>query len=292
MEQPRRLQGHLAAVKKTALAGVCLLLLAGSGCADKEDRRNRADMKAAARAAVLRHRFDDSAQPDSSRLAAGRGLVRLDPEFLANRYARQPVLVRTLIDAAVAAGDTTAVPLVARLFEITGGEERIDFEVDLIAFGAAARPRLLEMLSRPDHSLVVRAVSVLAKTGAVEASADIAPLLQHRDDWIRMGAAHALGQLETELATQALLSALSDTVYAVVNAALVGLATQRATEAYGPALVLLGDRRPEVRKHAAHALGEIGNPGALEALGRVSREDPDSGVRFMASRALQALGAP
>ena len=59
--------------------------------------------------------------------------------------------------------------------------------------------------------------------------------------------------------------------------------------AIGQGTVRVAFDRPEVRKHAAHALGEIGNPAALEVLGRVSREDPDSGVRFMASRALQAL---
>ena len=287
MERPFRLWVHVAKVKQAALAA--LFLLAASDCADEGDAGNRARMKAAATAAALRHQFDDPARPDSLRLAAGRSLVRLDPEFLASRYARQPVLVRGLIDEAVAAGDTTALPLVARLFEIRGGEERIDFEVDLIAFGGAARSRLVEMLGRSDGSLVVRAANVLARTGALEASADIAPLLQHRDDWIRIGAAHALGQLETGAATQALLTALSDTVYTVVNAALVGLAKQHSAMAYEPALALLGDDRPEVRKHAAHALGEIGNPAALEVLGRVSREDPNSGVRFMASRALQAL---
>ncbi len=284
-----RLRECSFSVKQASALSICLCVLLGGACADDDDRWNRAQMKIAARASTLRHSFDDRAKPDSSRLAAGRSLLRLDPEFLASRYAEHPRLVRALIDEAVSARDTVGLPLVARLFELRGGEERIDFEVDLIAFGAAARGRLVEMLDRPDRSLVVRAAETLARTGADEAAADIGGLLVHADDWIRMGAAHALGQLGTEAATDALLAALTDTAYVVVNAALVGLASQQAASAYDPALALLEDGRPEVRKHAAHALGQIGDPAALGPLQQVSRDDPDSGVRFMASRAVQAL---
>ena len=274
-------------VKQPVVVG--LFLLFGSACTDGEDRWNKARMKVAAKASAGRHRFGDLAQPDSARMSAGRVLLQLDPEFLASRYQAHPVLIRRLIDEAIAGGDTNGLPLVARLFEASTGEQRIDFEVDLIAFGAAARPRLLEMLQRPDRSLVVRAADALAKTGATEAAGDIASLLQHEDSWIRMGAAHALGQLSAEAATAALLTALSDSSYAVVNAALVGLGRQQVAVAYEPALALLADARPEIRKHAAHTLGQIGNLGAIEVLQGVSKNDPDSGVRFMVGRALKVL---
>lgn len=289
----RRLRARSSAVKQALVP--CLALLVLSACADADgdgdggDRWNRAGMKIAAKASALRHRFDDQAEPDSARLAAGRELLPLDAEFLASRYHEQPLLVRAIIDAAVATGDTACLPLVARLFVSSDGEARIDFEVDLIAFGAAAHPRLVDMLRHTDRTIVVGAADALAKGSALAAVPEIAALLGHADGWIRMGAAHALGQLPSEKATEALLSALSDTTYAVVNAALVGLASQRAVAAYEPALALLIDGRPEVRKHAAHTLGQLGMPQAREILNRVSHEDPDSGVRFMATRALQSL---
>lgn len=285
------------AMASLTLGGTMLSGCSGDGdvsAADAgPDRWNRAGMKVAAQASALRHQFDDGTRADSSRVRAANQLLALDPEFLAIRYGQQPVLLRQVIDNAVAAADTQVLALVARLFETRGGEERIEFALDMVAFGAAARPRLAGFLQRSDRGLVVRAADALAKTGVAEAAADIGPLLHNADDWIRMGGAHALGQLRTTRATELLLTALEDSSYAVVNAALVGLASQRATVAHEPALALLRDGRPEVRKHAAHTLGQIGSlvQGArtAEALERASQSDPDSGVRFMAKRALQAL---
>ncbi len=279
------------AVKQVAV--ICLSVAVLAGCADGEDRWNQAGMKIAARASAWRHQFDDPTQPDSLRMVAARGLLRLDPQFLAARYAQYPQLLRGTIEQAVVARDTICLPLLIQLFETRGGEERIEFEVDLIAFGAAAHPYLRELLKRQDRGVVVRAADALAKSGAEVATADISALLLHNDDWIRMGAAHALGQLRGKAATDALLTALSDSAYAVINAALVGLASQHAAVAYEPALALLADSRPEVRKHAAHTLGQLGNSAARAGLLRVSEQDPDGGVRFMASRALQVLeGTP
>jgi hypothetical protein len=260
------------------------------GCTDDEDRWNQAGMKVAARASAWRHQLDDPTNPDSSRMAAAQGLLRLDPQFLAARYTQYPRLLRATIDQAVTAQDTTCLPLLIQLFE-RPGEQRTQFKKDFVTFGGLARPYLVVLLGHPDRGVVVAAAEALAETGVEAAATDLAPLLTHSDDWIRMGAAHALGQLRTTSATAALLTALSDTAYAVVNAALVGLGNQHAASAYEPAMALLHDHRPEVRKHAAHALGQFGNLAARNELQRVSEEDADASVRFMASRALQTLAA-
>lgn len=288
MTKARRLRAGRSRVKQSAWCVAGLLWLAACGN-DGGDRWNREGMKVAARASTLRHTFDDATKPDSLRLAAARDLLALDAEYLATRYARVPRFVRPILDEAVAAGDSAGLVLAARLFESHGGEQRIEFEADLLAYGPRARAYLRPFLARSDRGLVVRAADALAKSGAPEAAADLAPLLQHEEEWIRMGAAHALGRLDDTAATEALLEALQDSAYAVVNAALVGLSRQGAAAAYEPALALLEDARAEVRKHAAHALGQIGDPRARERLRHVSRDDPDSGVRFMATRALDEL---
>lgn len=246
-------------------------------------------MKVAAEASALRHRFDDVDVTDSVRVASARQLLPLDPQFLAQRYATHAHLLRPIIDDAVAAHDTTVLPLVAQLFERSSGEARIDFSVDLIAFGTQAGPHLRPLLSRSDPGLVVRAADALSQAAGQAAIDDLIPLLSRQQEWIRMGGAHALGRLEGPQATEALVTALQDTAYAVVNAALVGLARQQATGAFDAVRPLLDDARPEVRKHAAHALGEFGDQRATDALRRVSQQDDDSGVRFMAQRALQSL---
>lgn len=233
----------------------------------------------------------DSSLDDSARLAAAERLLSTDRSQLVQAYSdRASVpIVRRLIDARFAARDTTVLPLILDLFRTRGGEERIDFEVYLIGYGQAAEDELIGLLGSDDVSLVLRTLDTLAKMKSVAAADTVASLLRHADAWVRIGAAHAIGEIAAPGATAHLIAALDDTAHAVVNASLVALGRLRAPELFEPAMALTASDNLHLRKHAAMALGELGDGRARATLQRLTDEDPDPGVRFMANKALKRL---
>ena len=86
-----------------------------------------------------------------------------------------------------------------------------------------------------------------------------------------------------------MVKALDDTVYSVVNAALVGLGRLKAVATYERIAALTKADNKHVRKHAAIALGELGDRRGLAIVGTLASDDPDSGVRFMAGKARDKL---
>ena len=233
----------------------------------------------------------DVAVPDSARLEAARRLLEKDVGFLAGAYGQRDNarIVRRLIEEKVAERDARIVPLLVRLFEKVGGEKRIDFEEYLLHFGRQAEGAMMEFLHARDRSLVMRAVDALVKMRSPAAADSIALLLGRPDSWIRIAAAHAMGELGGPKAVDRLVAVLDDTSYSVVDAALVGLGRLRAVSAYDRIVPLLESDIPHVRKHAAMALGELGDRRAVPAVRNLARNDPDPGVRFMAGRALKKL---
>ena len=241
--------------------------------------------------------FQNIDLPDSVRLAAARQLLDLNDDgrdFLAENYAirNNEFILRALIEEKTAAGDEDVLPLLVQLFERVGGEERIDIEQYLLHFGRRSENHLMVFLHSEDASLVLRTLDTLSKINSTAAADSIAPLLEHADSWIRLGAAHALGEIGAPGAAEQLVAALDDTVHSVVNAALVGLGRLRARGAYDAIHRLTASDNPHIRKHSAIALGELGDDRALSTVRALAEEDPDSGVRFMAAKALKKLAGP
>ncbi|MCH2659175.1 HEAT repeat domain-containing protein [bacterium] len=202
--------------------------------------------------AALSRVLDDPSRVDSARIAAAYQLQTVAPETLAAHWGRgdNPRIIRSLIEAQLAAKDEGALPLLLALFERVEGEGRIDFERDILHYGRRAEGRMLQLLHADSRSLVMRAMDALAKMGSVAAGDSIARLLQHPEPWLRISAAHAVGEIGAALAA-------SDNKH--------------------------------VRKHAAIALGELGDRRGLEIVARMASDDSDSGVRFMAGRARDKL---
>ena len=250
---------------------------------------------AAAALEGVKKTFQNIELPDSLRLAAARQLLRSgdrgDVAFLVENYGlrNNNLIERALIDELVGAGDEAVLPLLLGLFEQVGGEERIDFEQYLLRFGRRSEGRVMALLHAEDPSLVMRAVDTLAKMKSVAATDSIAALLAHPNSWVRMGAAHALGEINGPGSASYLRATLKDTAYAVVNAALVGLGRLRAGEAYEEVVALTRSENRHIRKHAAIALGELGDLRALPAVRALAEGDADSGVRFMAKKTLKKL---
>ena len=241
--------------------------------------------------AALGRVLDDPSRVDSARVAAAYQLQAVAPDTLAAHwgYGDNPRIIRGLIEAQLAAKDEGALPLLLALFERVEGEGRIHFERDILHYGRRAEGRMLQLLHAESRSLVMRAMDALAKMGSVTAGDSIARLLQHPEPWLRISAAHAVGELGAEGAASHLIAALDDTTYSVVNAALVGLGRLKAAGTYERVAALAASDNKHVRKHAAIALGELGDRRGLEIVSRLASDDPDSGVRFMAGKARDKL---
>ena len=236
-------------------------------------------------------RLGDVALSDSVRLVAASQLQRVAPETLAANwgYRDNARIIRQLIERRTAAADEGVLPLLLLLFEQVEGEERIDFEHDILHFGRKAESRMYELLHADNRSLVMRAMDALAKMQSPIAGDSIALLLDNPDPWLRIGAAHALGEIGAQSAVGQLVQTLDDTVYSVVNAALVGLGRLKAAESYGRVVSLTESDNKHVRKHAVIALGELGDRRGLSIVRSLAGDDPDSGVRFMAGKAAEKL---
>ena len=112
-------------------------------------------------------------------------------------------------------------------------------------------------------------------------------LLGDSDEWVRMASARALGELRDERALPRLVATLADDNWRVrelVVWALSEMKDDRAVTALGN--VLLADKRVEVRRGAAEALGEI---RSAEALPYLKQALNDSEVSAKAAWAIEEI---
>ena len=103
-------------------------------------------------------------------------------------------------------------------------------------------------------------------------------LLGDSDEWVRMAAARALGELRDQRALAKLVATLSDDDWRVRELVVWALSEMKDDRAVTALCnVLLSDARVEVRRGAAVALGEIASAEALPAL-KQALNDRDSRV--------------
>ena len=114
-------------------------------------------------------------------------------------------------------------------------------------------------------------------------------LLSDADEWVRMAAARALGELRDERAGESLISALADSQWRVRELAAWALSEMKEERAVKALCnVLLTDVQAEVRRSAAEALGEIRSSEAISSL-KQALNDPEPRVRAKVGWAISEI---
>jgi len=114
-------------------------------------------------------------------------------------------------------------------------------------------------------------------------------LLGDPDEWVRMAAARALGEVRDSRALAKLVATLADDEWRVRELAVWALSEMKDARAVTALCnVLLSDTRVEVRRGAAEALGEIQSAAALPAL-RQALNDHEPGVSAKAAWAISEI---
>ena len=165
----------------------------------------------------------------------------------------------------------------------------------LASMGRAAFPSLVNQLdngnatARRNAAWAIGELTNMLPAERTSATTGLVALLNDADAWVRMASARALGELRDQRATESLIATLLDSDWQVRQMAawaLSELKDDRAVKALGS--VLLADSRPEVRRGAAEALGEIRSAEALPFL-RQAANDSEASVSAKAHWAIAEI---
>jgi beta-lactamase regulating signal transducer with metallopeptidase domain len=167
-----------------------------------------------------------------------------------------------------------------------------------LGLASLGRPAFRPLLNQLDNSNpTVRrnaawAIGELTNMLSGERSAavpQLITLLSDTDEWVRMAAARALGELHDSRAVSELMARLSDDHWRVRELATWALSEMKDDRAVTAlCAVLISDTRAEVRRGAAEALGEIQSAEALPAL-KQALHDSEPSVSAKAAWAISEI---
>jgi HEAT repeat protein len=161
----------------------------------------------------------------------------------------------------------------------------------LTAIGEAAVPDLGRCLKGANLTVQESATSILATIADIRVLDVLLSALSSTDWIVRMHAAKGLGRIADPRCIARMMPLLQDKVKAVRVEAAEALA--RIGQAAVPSLLeALQSREWLVKLHAIEALGKMQSPDTVEPLLFVLFNDPDAAVRTDAVRALGDIGDP
>jgi HEAT repeat protein len=197
---------------------------------------------------------------------------------------------RAVVLALESLGGEQAVELLVGALEDRNLEMR---QIVIAALGRLGGPRaiaaLISRLDSPSDGWGVNAEMALLSIGRPTAEALIAALGDtNLSIQARLGAAVVLGQLGDPRAVAPLAAALEDLGAYYPRSILRALEGAHDLRALEPLVGILGPHTKELRRKAAHLLGELGDPQALPGLS-AAQQDPDPLVREAAAKAAARL---
>jgi hypothetical protein len=194
-------------------------------------------------------------------------------------------------------GSDMAPAIADALAETTDRSARRTFLDTIVSMGDEAMPMVEQMVEDPRWFVVRNALAILGETGGAHSVELIVSTLANPDARIRREALLALAKVGGEDAGMLVYGMLEDTDADVRLAAAMAAGALRVERALKPLLALLDtESDPSVIVGVLHALGQLGDPGAVSAIEKqavgsfFSRKPVE--VRIAAYRALQNIGTP
>ena len=197
-------------------------------------------------------------------------------------------------DAAMALGEARDPRGVSPLIEALRDSDRAVKTAATDALTAIGTPAVVDLsycLEDPDLSVQEAAASILSEIADERVLEPLESALLNQDWVVRMHAARAVGRLGNPRSVETLVLLLQDKVPAVRDEAIAALVSI-GESAVAPLVAALKDQDWRVRLRATEALCVLKSRTAVEPLVGLLQHDPDTAVRQEAARALGQIGDP
>jgi hypothetical protein len=221
---------------------------------------------------------------------AGGLAARLGSERDERRHA-------DLVNVCVRLGRDMALAIADALSDTTDRFARRAYMDAMVVMGEDGIAVAEEMVGDGRWFVVRNAAAILGEVGGERAVGLLASSLAHDDARVRREALHALAKLGGEDASQLVYGMIEDPDEGVRAAAAMAAGALKVRRALRPLLRLLDEESdPDVVVTVLHALGQLADPGATQAIEKravgsfFSRSPTD--VRIAAYRALHSIGTP
>ncbi|MEX2047984.1 MAG: HEAT repeat domain-containing protein [Gemmatimonadota bacterium] len=168
---------------------------------------------------------------------------------------------------------------------------------NLIAMGEVSRPIIEGMVQDENRVLVRNGVAILGEIGGAGAAELVTTALADTDARVRREALLSLAKVGDESAGQLVLGFLEDSDADVRSAAAVAVGDLKVVRAQRRLIAMLDETsEPDALVPVLRALGQLGDPGAVQAIEkhaiRTLFSKPHAEVRIAAYQALQRIGTP